>query len=288
MSENKARRVDFYPDEYIAGIGGVLRADEQGVYWMLCSLIMSEGGAVEFNVRRLSALCQLRPAQLRKIVTRLIEMGKISQQNDGKLCQKRAQNEVERSLKRIQSAQENGSKGGRPSEKDQQNQQKAKAGGSDARKLTTNYQLATSNLSNKSTKSRKRHSYTEAFETFWSAYPTDALMSKQEASKAFEALDEETQQEAINSLPAFQAHCRSHPDYRPVHANRYLKQQRFDGFNKQAQATNRRVFVEKDTETWRAITKHRGTNSLPVNESGGWWFDKGEVETARSQIKEFQ
>ncbi|WP_432344747.1 DUF1376 domain-containing protein [Shinella yambaruensis] len=85
MTKGKARRVDFYPDEYIAGVGGVLRADEQGVYWMLCSLIMCEGGPIEENNRRFAALCRIRPADVKKIVETLVRAGKLLRQNDGKL-----------------------------------------------------------------------------------------------------------------------------------------------------------------------------------------------------------
>jgi uncharacterized protein YdaU (DUF1376 family) len=146
MTKPKARRVDYYPDEYIAGVGGVLRADEQGVYWMICSLIMSEGEAIEQNDRRLAALCQIRPTDVRRIVETLIQAKKISRQSDGKLFQKRSQSEVEKSLKRIQTASENGTNGGRPSEKTQRKQQNGEAGGFSSEKLTTNYQPPTTNL----------------------------------------------------------------------------------------------------------------------------------------------
>ncbi|RVO34826.1 DUF1376 domain-containing protein [Sinorhizobium meliloti] len=149
MGKAKARRVDFYPDEYIAGVGGVLRADEQGVYWMICTLIMSEGGVIEQSDRRLAALCQIRPADVRKLVDGLVAKGKIVRQSDGKLSQKRAENEVERSLNRIQTASENGSNGGRPSGKTQVNQRNVEAGGYSAEKLTTNHQPSTINQKEK-------------------------------------------------------------------------------------------------------------------------------------------
>jgi hypothetical protein len=147
----KARRVDYYPDEYIAGVGGILRADEQGVYWMICTLIMSEGHAIEENDRRLSALCGIRPSDARRIIEKLVANGKIGRQSDGKLFQNRAQSEVERSLKRIQTASENGSNGGRPSEKDKGKQPDKKAGGLSDEKLTTNHQLPTTNPKGKGT-----------------------------------------------------------------------------------------------------------------------------------------
>lgn len=138
----KARHVDFYPDEYISGVAGHLRADEQGVYWMVCSLIMSEGAPVEYSDRRLAGLCRVRPADIRRIVNRLVEVKKLTL-DGGKLSQKRAQSEVERASNRIQTASENGAKGGRPEKKHQQKQQTEKAGGFSAEKLTTNYQLPT-------------------------------------------------------------------------------------------------------------------------------------------------
>lgn len=143
MPSVKARRVDYSPDEYIAGVGGVLDAAEQGIYWMICSLIMSEGGAIEQNDRRLAGLCLRRPAEVRKIVDGLVAKGKILRLDDGKLAQKRALSEVEKSINRISIASENGSKGGRPKGKIKQIQRDAKADGSSAEKLslTINHQL---------------------------------------------------------------------------------------------------------------------------------------------------
>lgn len=147
MPSAKARRVDYSPDEYIAGVGGVLSAAEQGVYWMICSLIMSEGGAVAQNDRRLAGLCLVRPAEIRKLVDRLVAMGKICRGSDGKLSQKRSLSEVEKSLKRISIASEKGSKGGRPERKTQSNQRNSKATGYSGENLslTTNYQPPTTN-----------------------------------------------------------------------------------------------------------------------------------------------
>jgi len=158
---SKVRRVDFSPDEYVSGVGGVLNFVEQGIYWLLCSLIMSGGGEIERNDRRIAALGLARPADVKKVTDRLIEMGKIEVTNGGKLSQKRARSEVELSAKRIQSAVENGSKGGRPSKKDEQNQQNDKAAGlfSEKLSLTTNHQPPI------------RDTDSQEFEEFWSAFP---------------------------------------------------------------------------------------------------------------------
>ncbi|ARS70884.1 DUF1376 domain-containing protein [Sinorhizobium meliloti] len=190
MGKAKARRVDFYPDEYIAGVGGVLRADEQGIYWMVCALIMSEGGAVEQNDKRLAALCQIRPADVRKLIDSLIEKGKILRQSDGKLFQNRAQSEVEKSLNRIQTASENGSNGGRPSKKSQSNQRSEKADGFSDEKLTTNHQPPTINhqpILEEDKSSSFSVSIEDEFEnSFWPRYPKKA--SKGAALKAFKAV----------------------------------------------------------------------------------------------------
>lgn len=77
---------------------------------------------------------------------------------------------------------------------------------------------------------RQRNAYSAAFEEFWQAYPTDPLMSKANAAKQFERLSDEDQRRAINAVPDFRAHCHKNPDYRPVHAERFISQRRFDGF----------------------------------------------------------
>lgn len=75
-----------------------------------------------------------------------------------------------------------------------------------------------------------RKAYPEQFEQFWKAFPTDALMSKQDAGKAWAKLDDNDRLKVLASVPAFLAYCRKNPEYRPVHAVRYLTQRRFDGF----------------------------------------------------------
>lgn len=149
MAAGKARHVDFYFDEYIAGVAGILNAEEQGVYWMVCSLIMSEGGTIPENHRRLSMLCGVRPSDSKRIVASLVEKGKIFIQTDGKLAQKRAQSEVEKSLNRIQRASEVGANGGRPRSKTKQNQENVKPDGFPEQNLTTNHQPPTTNLEGK-------------------------------------------------------------------------------------------------------------------------------------------
>lgn len=283
----KVRHVDYTPDEYIAGVGNVLRADEQGVYWMVCSLIMSEGRPIPNDDRRIAGLTRIRPAEARKIIGTLLSMGKLSLTGEGFLSQKRAQSEVERSANRIQIATENGSKGGRPKKIAEQNQQLDEPDGLSGEKLTTNQQPST-DVSRETSgirpkRSRTKHAYSQKFTEFWSAYPTDSLMSKPEAAAVFEALPDDEQDAAIRSLSAFVAYCSAHPDYRPVHAVRYLKQARFEGFNKTAERAESREWVAMGSPTWEAIRRRRGAASLMHKDhkgERGWWFDKAEIAAA--------
>lgn len=126
-------------------------------------------------------------------------------------------------------------------------------------------------------KTRKRVSYPEDFETYWSEYPRDANMSKKEAWLEWQKLDDEDRQAAIASLPAFKAYCRKAEDYRVIHASRYLKYRRFDGhleasreFNERQQAA--RVKLVKGTppfEAWNAYRQRQGQRPVMRSE---WWF----------------
>jgi hypothetical protein len=114
---DKAWWCKYMPDKYISAVAGKLTAEEQGLYWMICSLIMSDGGAVDEDHRRFGALCLMRPSRVAKVLDSLVDgHGKLTR-NDGKVCQKVAESVVESAQKRVQSARENGSKGGRPSSK---------------------------------------------------------------------------------------------------------------------------------------------------------------------------
>jgi hypothetical protein len=283
----KVRRVDFSPDEYISGIGGKLRADEQGIYWMICSLIMSEGEAIDRDDRRLAGLCRIRPADAGKITDKLITIGKIKVGTDGKLYQNRALSEVEKSANRIQTASENGAKGGRPAEKDKPKQAPTKAAGSSGEKLspTINEQLVdeASDEASDIRPKRRKVSYSEAFERFWKSYPTDSLMSKKDAFAAFEKLDPEQQDEVITSVAAFRAYCSSHTDYRPVHAVRYITQGRYEGFITSANQIKSKIFVALNSPAWNAVLRLRGVKSMAHTEHDGqrgWWIERAVVERA--------
>jgi uncharacterized protein YdaU (DUF1376 family) len=208
----KARHFDYSPDEYISGVAGRLRADEQGVYWMICSLIMSEGGPVDYDERRLATLCMLRPAHIRRIINRLVQEKKLTR-SDGKLGQKRAQSEVERASNRIQSAVKNGAKGGRPAEKPKQNQQKAEPEGliSEKLSLTSNEQRATNKKKHYAPSPKasgaSNAKYPPPFETLWLAYrPIGSPNStKADAHKAWGKLSPEEQDACLAGMHRYVA-----------------------------------------------------------------------------------
>lgn len=83
-------------------------------------------------------------------------------------------------------------------------------------------------LSKKSSQSRKVLPYPDDFTTFWRAYPTDSIMSKKNALAAWQRLSAEDRVNATKAIPAFKAYCASNPTYRPVHAERFLNQRRFE------------------------------------------------------------
>ncbi|MGP1255227.1 MAG: hypothetical protein ACTS10_12495 [Kiloniellales bacterium] len=138
----KVRRVDYYPDEMISGVAGKLSPLDFGVYWMICSLIASRGGPIDNDPAWIAQIFRrgTRPSDIRAAIRRLIEARKCAEV-DGKLHQTRMELEVERAAGRIQSARENGARGGRP-RKD--NKGLGKAPGSAGAKLTANRQPSTS------------------------------------------------------------------------------------------------------------------------------------------------
>ena len=116
-----------------------------------------------------------------------------------------------------------------------------------------------------------RTAYPADFEDFWKAYPTDALMSKKKAAAEWKRLSSDKRAAALASCPAFRAHCSATPDYRPVHACRYLSEERFAGFA----ATQERVAATANTyimagapgwDEWQAVRR------TPTDAKGGWWF----------------
>lgn len=132
----KIRHIDFYPDEWIAGTIE-LPNDVRGLYITACCLIYSTGGAITRD--RLKAACRDHGHAFNRQFAALIEAGKLVE-NDGQIINKRAAKELQTAGKRVANARQNGSKGGRPPN---ENNDIAKATGCFSEKLTINYQLPT-------------------------------------------------------------------------------------------------------------------------------------------------
>lgn len=239
MSLGKVRRIDFYPDEYVAGVAAKLSAVDQGVYWMVCALVYSRGGPIDDDHAWLAGLFkETHWRTIRGSLDRLIDSGKVERVKDpagrSQVTVRRCARELQKALTRTAEASQNGRKGGRPRK---ENNEIAPSEAFQSEKLTTNQQPTTTNpsvseeeTSGVRTKTRKRASYPQAFEEFWKAYPTDSLMSKKEAAAAWSKLTPEDQNLATTAVPAFVGYCAANPTYRPVHACRFLAQRRFDGF----------------------------------------------------------
>lgn len=134
----KPRHVDLYFDEWIAGQVG-LSNPERGLYLTACLFIYSHGGSVAEEDLR--AACRDHGTAYKTQLATLLRLGKLTL-NGGQITNKRCSNELERAEKRVGNAQQNGQKGGRPSNK---NNEIAEPAGSGDEKLTTNYQLPTTN-----------------------------------------------------------------------------------------------------------------------------------------------
>ncbi len=79
-------------------------------------------------------------------------------------------------------------------------------------------------------KASKRSAYPPDFEAAWLAYPTDRLMSKKKAATAWARIGADERANVAAAIPAFVAHCRATPDYRPVHMVRFITEGRAEGF----------------------------------------------------------
>lgn len=108
----KVRKVDFSPDEFLVGIAGMKPIDI-AVYWVVCSLQMSSGKAVNINDSRLFSIIDIRSTAIQAAISRLVAASKLHRNGD-ELANNRVRKEIKSAVKRIQTARKNGAKGGRP------------------------------------------------------------------------------------------------------------------------------------------------------------------------------
>lgn len=207
--------------------------------------------------------------------------------DDGSYSQKRMLKEYDFVCTRAKKNRENGAKGGRPkSDKNgnEINETDNPVGFSGLPQtepnlhlhLHTSSTLVANDKPSGPKRVRTKHSYSDKFEEFWKAYPTDANMSKHEAFAEWKKLPAEDHDAALVSCAPFRRFCASNADYRPIHACRYLAKRRFDGHNQTAVAVARTVFVKMGTPQWESWDRwYRRTKNIspPVNKEGtGWNF----------------
>jgi uncharacterized protein YdaU (DUF1376 family) len=97
MGIRKVRRIDFWPDEWLAGTAE-LKPYDRGLYITICALIYSRGERV--GIELLKRHCRVRKRDLYAALTRLASVGKVS--FDGsEIGQKRCEAELEKSRQRI-------------------------------------------------------------------------------------------------------------------------------------------------------------------------------------------
>lgn len=106
----KVRYVDFYHDEWLAGTIG-LDPFDIGIYITACAMIYSRGGAVERDDLKRAVRCHGHA--FKAALERLLRGGKLHERGSQITC-KRCSNELQKAVKRVANAAQNGAKGGRP------------------------------------------------------------------------------------------------------------------------------------------------------------------------------
>ena len=133
-------------------------------------------------------------------------------------------------------------------------------------------------------------SYSTDFQAFWKGYPADKNMSKSEAWEVWQRLDDDDRRRALAALPAFSAYCRDNPDYRPVHAVRFLNKRRFDGYVSEAATAQGETPVPDDSPIFRPmLARYRREHGAdpPVTDAG-WMFPTAWVSGAEERMRAMQ
>lgn len=99
----KVRRIDFSPDEWLAGTVPLDNA-ERGLYITACALIYSAGGPIP--IPHLRAACRDHGNAFSRQLRRLIELGKLSR-NGEEIVNKRSINELQKADKRAANGRQN-------------------------------------------------------------------------------------------------------------------------------------------------------------------------------------
>lgn len=272
-----------YAADFVHGVVG-LGPDVIGAYAVVLDLIYDHGGPVRNDARWLAGILGCSSRKATSLISKLIEVGKLVA-SEGMLSNIRAAKEIETASNSSRKLSESGANGGRKRAENESDARKnndlgqalpkhrarleARVRGREERPLSE-----TAVPDPPPIRMKKPSNYPAKFEEFWKGYPTDSLMSKKQAGDAWAKIQEEAQIAIIASLPAFRSYCQAHVDYRPVHAIRYITQERYVGFNETAAKIIGKVFVPAGTDAWKAWQAVRKTSSVHSMEhrQDGWWF----------------
>lgn len=137
--------------------------------------------------------------------------------------------------------------------------------------------LSETRISDDVQKLRKAIIYADDFEAFWSAYPDRTNNSKTKAWESWRKLTPDERQQATASLPTFAAYCMANPTYRCVHAERYLRDRRFETQSAGQGVAN---LAAMESAWWRnpgtvaSITPERWRKAIGKHSNGTWPVDK--------------
>lgn len=92
----------------------------------------------------------------------------------------------------------------------------------------------------------KPNGHNDKFEEFWKSYPTDKNMSKKTAKMHWVKLPAEKQFAAIGAIPGFRQYCDQNKWYRPIYADRFLAQERFEGYASEPHLSPEAIADQKD------------------------------------------
>ena len=277
-------RFDCYPSDFLNGLIG-MTADEIAAYVVIIMLQYDRGDPVKYEgrERELSVRAGMPRGRLSKAVAGLLDSGKLDLA-EGCLLNRRAAKEISKISEKISKNRENSAKGGEATKqkfegKMNNNNDDDRPSGQPTGQPNDSPILLPSTFSLKKEDicpKQVRTGYSDDFEIFWGKYPTDSNMSKKKAFEVWRKLGQEDRELATFSLTGFRGYCESHTDYRPVHAEKYLRDRRFEGHAQSSRKLTSQVFVSRGTPAWNAWEKFKG-KTLPTmkNQSGpgeGWMF----------------
>lgn len=112
MTDRKsAPAMFFYGDDFLAGVIH-LSPEDRGNYISIIARMVSEGGPIEHDERRLARICNTTTRRLRPSLQRLIDEGKVAVEN-GLVIQRRALDEIEKAARYRNEQAVHGSLGGK-------------------------------------------------------------------------------------------------------------------------------------------------------------------------------